>query len=411
MSLVRALFTTKIVCIIFFLSFCSKEIKENSETLSQAQLNEDVIELNLKDSILDTVYLHQEVIYESNDKVFIEGNIWDFDIDNKNNVHIASTGPGLASVYSFDAKGKYLGKMGSFGRGPGEFEAISSILVNDEKLVVLDSRLRRISVFSLATFELISDEVINTDQVNKLDVFASLMKARTIYGQYKNELLISFWPSNFYDLNKFTNERIYLVSKSGIVQNNEPIEFERYSFFNATGFNQNISGSIGPFTTPFTRTSRIAFSNKGVIYKVWSENFLIEKYSIDEGYIGSYYFPYMNSKLLLSEADLSDRRKEQIIEEGKPETWPAVYTLEIDDNDLLWVATITDSDSTYQWYVLTGDGEVKAGFTTQGKKKKNFIGKKPLIKIRDGFFYKHERNYDEGIDRIVKYKIEFKKRE
>lgn len=372
----KSLLVLSIACI----SFCTDPEISNEFNIPDSVKNLENLTLGSFNTLsTDTVLLVENQIYESNESIFIEGYIWDFDIDNKNNVHIASTGPGLASVYSFDAKGKYLGKMGSFGRGPGEFEAISSILVNDEKLVVLDPRLRRISVFSLATFELISDEVINTDQVNKLDVFASMMKARSIHGMYHDEYVISFWASNFYDLNKYTNERIYLVSKSGIVQNNEPIEFERYSFFNATGFNQDISGSIGPFTAPFTRTSRKAFSNKGVIYKVWSENFLIEKYSLNGRYIGGYYFPYMNSKLLLSEADLSDRRKEQVIEEGKPDTWPAIYTLEIDDNDLLWVATITDSDSTYQWYVLNGDGEVKAGFTTQGKKKKYFFNMRAML--------------------------------
>lgn len=94
----------------------------------------------------------------------------------------------------------------------------------------------------------------------------------------------------------------------------------------------------------------------------------------------------------------------------KPDTWPAVHTMELDDDERLWVATITDSDSTYQWRVISPEGQLLSRFEKAGKRTSRSVMSKPLIKIYNGYFYELERDIQRGIEQIVKYRIEFKNR-
>ena len=86
--------------------------------------------------------------------------------------------------------------------------------------------------------------------------------------------------------------------------------------------------------------------------------------------------------------------------------------MEADDEGRLWIAIITDNDSTYQWVVLDQeDGSLLAKFTFSGKRSEiSPFASTNLTIIKNGYFYNREYNYEDGIDRIVKYKIVFKER-
>lgn len=51
---------------------------------------------------------------------------------------------------------------------------------------------------------------------------------------------------------------------------------------------------------------------------------------------------------------------------GYPETWPALHNMIVDDLGKLWVATITESDSTFKWYIIGEDEKLKASFNFSG---------------------------------------------
>ncbi|MEX2602288.1 MAG: hypothetical protein WD355_11600 [Balneolaceae bacterium] len=94
-----------------------------------------------------------------------------------------------------------------------------------------------------------------------------------------------------------------------------------------------------------------------------------------------------------------------------PDTWPALHTMELDDQGRLWVATITDSEDSYSWWVLTEEGELLARFEQPADRNSRFVRSQPEIIIRDGYLYTREVDVREEINRVVKHRIEMEERE
>jgi hypothetical protein len=168
-------------------------------------------------------------------------------------------------------------------------------------------------------------------------------------------------------------------------------------------------GMMLPFTTPFTRSALIAVTDKGLIFTSWNENFLIKVYDKKGDYQRAFYYPYKKSSLKLSRLDISDHEKKYLNKVGYPKTWPAIHTMFFDDQNRLWVFTITDSDSTYKGWILSKKGKLLAKFNWPGRRNKRSPLYKPIMLVKNGYFYTHERDLNKGTDRIVKWKIKFVK--
>ncbi len=109
------------------------------------------------------------------------------------------------------------------------------------------------------------------------------------------------------------------------------------------------------------------------------------------------------------ELDISEHRQEFLTDDNTPDTWPDLHRMFIDDQDRLWIFTITESKTSYQGWVLNTDGELLARFSWPGRRSSRSVRSKPIMVVKNGYLYTSERNMDEGIDRIVKHKINFKK--
>lgn len=116
------------------------------------------------------------------------------------------------------------------------------------------------------------------------------------------------------------------------------------------------------------------------------------------------------SELELSNFEIDAAKKSEINKTEVPNNWPALHTMVMDEKNRLWVATITDSDSTFNWRVVDEKGAPLASFSYPGNRKRSSVWSEPLYKIKNGYFYELERDMRSGIDRIVKYKIEFTER-
>ena len=53
-------------------------------------------------------------------------------------------------IYKFDLNGKFIGQIGRKGNGPGEFGYIQNFFLRDDKIVILDSELRKTMVYKKA---------------------------------------------------------------------------------------------------------------------------------------------------------------------------------------------------------------------------------------------------------------------
>lgn len=78
----------------------------------------------------------------------------------------------LNGILIFDAKGKYLKKIGEVGRGSGEFLSLNDFVIdsNNEQALILDSQLKKVIKFDLKT------------------------------GEFQGEIKLDFWASNMLKL-------------------------------------------------------------------------------------------------------------------------------------------------------------------------------------------------------------------
>lgn len=161
-----------------------------------------------------------------------------------------------------------------------------------------------------------------------------------------------------------------------------------------------------PFLAPFTRGSLFAISDSGIMYTAWTEELLIKKYGHNGIYQAAFYYPVIKSPLTISKIRMSDWKKRVVKKNLEHNTWPALNTMEIDNENRLWVSTITENDSTFDWWVLNENGELLAKLHWHGQRDDRSPGHKPLIRIKNGHFYDRERDVRNGIDRIKKFKVE-----
>lgn len=357
-----------------------------------------------------TIELVPKVIYESNEEVFIEGSLKYATVDDEGRLYIGSTIPGKVGIYVFDSKGAFIKKLSNYGRGPGEFEAISDILVNNKILYILDARLQKIGYFSTDNLIHIKDELIKTEQIKNKSKFTSLMKGVSLNIIEGNELLIEMAVLDLRDLNEFDYTKLYPINFYGEIGFDPILKMDKYLFYILQS-NNNSNLKFG-FTPPFSRSTLYETSTNGFLYTAWTEDFLIKKYDSRGNYLSTIFYPWKNSDLYVNELGLSKERLNIVKKTNVPKTWPALHTLELDDEGRIWVATITKNDSTYQWWVLNEEGKLLAKFQFPGmRSKQSVFSGKPLIIIKSGYFYYREYDYDQEIDRIIKYKIKFKERE
>lgn len=359
----------------------------------------------LNEQPYDTVKLVKEIEYLSNNNIFIDGIISDVAVDRQNRVYIAASKPGKAGVYIFDADGTYLNTLAQYGRGPGDYESISSIAIYEDTLYVFDPILQKIGFFSNNDFSHIKDLLIKKKNRNQQTDFFHLMRAVDIYVLNKGSIYVKFQINNLNKLNMNPESQFYQISREGDVIPNLILREKRHRFYlfdrdKGTGIRYG-------FTAPFTRSSLITSTHNG-FFTAWTEDFLIKKYDKEGNYREAFYYPIKRAPLSVGELDLAKVRINLIQEQGEPELWPALHAMETDDEGHLWVATITSSDSTYQWWVLDKHGELTARFTFRGERSsRNPFTGQAMIVISNGYFYAKEWDRQFKENKIVKYKIEF----
>lgn len=401
-------FPLVILSSIFLYNGCSSVEEEMDKNLSGIDSISNVISIDTTD-IPYSVTLKRETVFESNENVFINGYIGELAIDDEDHVYITGSKIGSVAIYVFAPDGKFIAKIGRHGRGPGEFESISSLDVFETKLYAFDPRQQKFSVFSLTNFSHLYDEFINKNEVKEEGMFSNLMRAGRLFVTHNENLLIHYQVNLMRDINKYPSIRYYKVTNEGHVIPGKILEVDKYRYFMDEP-EPGSDGTLYPFTAPFTRSSLFAISDSGTIYTAWTENFLIKKYNINGAYQAAFYYPIKKSLLSLSGITMNSWKKREVEKNLEHKTWPALNTMEVDDENRLWVSTITESDSTFRWWVLNSNGELLSKFTWAGQRENRNAKYKPLIKIKNGYFYMHEQDDRTGMDRIVKYKIEFTER-
>ncbi len=345
----------------------------------------------------------------------IFGRVGSLAVDGSGRVFIADGSE--RTIHVFHPDGNFLTSIGREGSGPGEFQNISGMKIQSGQLFVHDSRLQRIVVYSLS------------------DLFADSGSAATSAYSYTVELTPENWrhiedsagfsstPSRFFFLGDesiltgfskmYTPEerylRYYLLDHEGRIISDRILEQRDSDMYTTM-----IDGGSYVLRLPFGRKPLIAASDEGRIYAAYSDEFLVKKYNPDSGYERAIYYPYDSG--VVNRRDVMSRIGEdnaRILRDAEfPERWPVLEEMLIDDENQLWIATITDDDEQYEWKVLDQYGELLAQFQWPGNRLRPFYQSEEVEKIqtiRDGYLY--TRGTDEmGVASIVRYRIEMEEK-
>jgi len=354
----------------------------------------------------DTVVLTRETIFESNEEVFMGGYIHHLAIDAKGYVYISSTRPGFVGIYVFNPDGSYVTSFSQHGRGPAEYESISSMSIVGENLYLFDTRLQKIGIFSIDGFKHIRDLLIDQSQLKENNVdYSQGMIANKLIVRKDGSFLVRLKSRPRNDPSFQHKEVYFKADENGKLLPTPYIQVDSHTYYFP---DEQLSL---PFPGAFSRSSLVAVGNDGRFYTNWTEDFIIQVYNSDGEYEKAYKHQIQKENLNIEELYLDRNMESTLNKYDLPQTWPAVHTMELDDEGRHWVATITDSESEFLWWVLNKEGEVIARFRKEGVRSNRTVIQKPIITIKNGYFYSHERNFNEGIDRIVKYRMEFREAE
>ncbi|HSH53346.1 MAG TPA: 6-bladed beta-propeller, partial [Bacteroidales bacterium] len=308
------------------------------------------------------------------------------------------------TIYVYNSNGSYITQIGKKGRGPGEFQNIYSLDIHENQLYAYDYQQRKIYVFSLGSFILSHTINLNPENWNHIKGLKNSFPTR-FFARNDEVLLMSFTqipqPNQF---DEQTYKKYFLLNKKG-----EIISDLVYQQKGVEYLISNWGGGLNLLKPPFTRSSLMAVSEDGTIFSAWSEEFLIKVYSPEGHYLYAFYYPLMPSSL--NKKSFLDLYNEQPLLQKSyksskiPNTWPVLNQMLLDDENRLWVSTITDNEDYYLWWVVDEEGKLLARLKWPGKRLARDISKLNRIIIKNGFLYAIEANERNGLQEVVQYRV------
>ncbi|TVQ07236.1 MAG: 6-bladed beta-propeller [Balneolaceae bacterium] len=343
----------------------------------------------------------REQVFTDSDDVLI-GNILGIVVDDQGRVFIADNQQ--LSILVFDSDGNFITRIGREGRGPSEFQDISAITANANRLYIFDETLKRISAFSLESLTLSSTIPMISGNVNhKQGVVSRLTR---LYALDDNRVLVQYEELPLVEqLNgPPTQYRHYYLNESGELSTDE--------IMLKTGVEYLITvtdGDPGRLTASFLKSTLMAVSQMGEIYTAWSGDFLIKVFDSDGIYLRSIYYPFENSTLdqesYIEQLELNQFMHQLYQNADYPNTWPALHYMLVDDENRLWVSTISSDENNFTWWVLSNGGTLLAKFKWPGQRLNRFIHNLEVIEVKDGKLYVREES-PAGGQAILRYRIE-----
>lgn len=337
---------------------------------------------------LSTIKLTPEQHFGSTEELSI-GRTSEIDVDPSGRVFITEATQGHAAVHIFRRDGTYSGTLGGYGEGPGEFLSIINPQVAGDTFYALDGIQLKIQAFSLETLAYDYAIPLNPDSWSQIDDLQDAFPAE--FTALRDETFLI----GFSKLEGHENLVLrYKVDKNGTIISDkilEQVESENFITPDQKAF----------YYSPFSSRGLIAVSDDDRLFSVRTGNILIKEHDSAGNYLHSFYHPFNNRKLdrdhVLNLYD-DERYKKAVRNTGNPDTWPALHSLVIDDENRFWISTIGNDQDLYDWWVLNETGELIATFTWP---KNNQIQV-----VQNGFLYTVEADEDTDLQDVVRYRVE-----
>lgn len=321
-------------------------------------------------------------------------------VDDSGRVYAGDSG--LNAIHVFRPDGSYVTQLGREGRGPGEFRSLNNMMIHSNQLYVYDVELRRIQIFSLERLAL--SHTVFPDPDYPADTDEEVMQASM--------------PIFIHSVRKDGSFLVLFDDVPPVFRNGDEAGYTRYYILDSEGKSlsgkimkqkqaQTIASDVG-FQTSFNRKPLLATSEDGYIYTAWSGEFLVRVHDHDGEYLRAFYHPFekvpLNHDMIRSE--YGDRYSSEYFRQafqqairnaGIPETWPALESMMVDDENRIWISTIVADDSIYEWRVHEDTGELIARI--------EWPRDKPILRVKKGRIYTRETQEETGLQQIVRYRM------
>ncbi|CAN5392417.1 hypothetical protein BH23BAC3_BH23BAC3_17440 [soil metagenome] len=349
-----------------------------SGSLSETGSIQLVKELAFKDSLLLDQITALEV--DTEDNLYIAGESW-----NRRQIHI------------YNNEGFYKDSLGSYGIDSGQFLEISRLQLRNDNLYVFDDQLNRIT-----TFDIESGETIDTLGLhpagNHLPDNWSGFHAAAVTIRDDGSYLMAFQRDRDPADEPEGELRYYIVDESGKVLSDVILIQPDIKYLVG-----DYAGRPAPFTLPLPEKPLLQISENGRVYSAYTNKFLINVLNAGGENLHSYYNRGERYKLdphevihpRFSHNDQLRRVRESA---EYPEKWPTLYSLLTDDENRIWISTITDNRDMLKWWIIDDQtGTLAATFSLPFDQ--------PIYHVKNGAVYTVEKK-DSGFKKVVRYKIQ-----
>ncbi len=324
----------------------------------------------------------------------IIGNLVNSVVDDDGRVFLADGSEN--TIHVFNPDGSYIQNIGREGEGPGEFGGIGSIKTSADYLYAMDWNQSRLNAFSLQDLSFAYSVNLMREGQNPEELSGAFPGEFNIRsdGTFLMSYNMPFMRDN---MDEERNILYYAIDTDGRIVSEQILNQKAGDFL----YDQSDSGFMVLFS-PFGGRPLISVAKDDRIMTAWTEDFLIKFHNPDGSYEKAIYYPYRKAALdrekVINQYEEEEMRR-IVRNADAPDTWPALNSMIVDDENRLWISTIVDDDEVYEWWLLDEDGELLARYTWPRTSMVNTV--------KNGTLYARETDEETGLQEIVKYRIEF----
>ncbi|MEX0662210.1 MAG: 6-bladed beta-propeller [Balneolaceae bacterium] len=341
-----------------------------------------------------SVMLEKEVVFT--DSLLLE-DIPAIAVDEKETLYFAGESWNRRHIHIFNSDGSYRDSLGNYGEEMGQFFEIGDLQIQNEILHVLDNQLNRRTAFGIESGELKDTLTLNPDG-NHLPNEWSGFSTNLVSVREDDSYLMAFTRDRNPAYEPEGEVRYYAVDENSKVISDTILSQPDVRYLVG-----DYTGKPAPFLLPIPEKPLLSISENGRIYSAFSDEFLIHVHDNDGNHLHSYYLPFDRYDLDPDEI-IHPRFSHNVqllrVRESAtyPEKWPVFYSMLVDDEDRIWISTITENRDELKWWIIDDrTGNITATFRVSFDK--------PIHLVKSGSAYTIEQN-DMGFKEVVRYGFE-----
>jgi hypothetical protein len=304
------------------------------------------------------------------------------------------------AVHVFQPDGRYMGKFGREGRGPGEFLWVGGMNILNNRLYVNDPNGRRVNLF---------DPGLDARELPSYETSIAIGS-----DSWENFPESGFMNPAFYTMR--SDNSILLISRTSPLlyrEHRDSIGVKKY--YRWSGESDDRPAEVFEIAEPkhlvtewfiipppFASRELAVFAGADRIYFANTEDFLIQTHDGNGNFMSADYYPFEKPGLTRTDAVKSvdhEQLKNAVETMTLPDTWPAIRSMFADMSGRLWVSVYAENEEVDEWWVLDEDGQLLGRF--------NLPEETSVAHVRDSHLYVRETNPETGLQQVVRFLIEF----